>query len=341
MRRAFAVAVAFALVAACSSFTSDDTAAVGGDGGIDGASPPITNGEGGGVGDGSTVVPPDASTPLTLLTAAGPPSHLATDGAFIYWVEAGVRVMRAPIQAGAKATQIGATEPLSIDALVVDKDYIAWGAPSIRSLAKANLGAAPIVNVNAEPGPSLVMHGEVYWLDPSYSRLIFCPMPCTSSDIETSATAPLLLATGAAHLFYFATVDGGSRGLQALPHLAGTPAVTLAAVASPLFLAASGNRAFWIDGTDAQLRTVVVTPVPNVVTLGPVPASASSIGAGADGLTAYVTTLEDVIAFSAASPGATTSIAHGEKQPSYVVATTDHVLWANLDDNTIRYVTLR
>jgi hypothetical protein len=340
MRCALAAVVAFALVAACSAFAAEDTPGAAGNGATDGsAPPPNTNDEGGGGGDGATVGPPPTSAPQTLLTAAGPPSNLATDGSFIYWIEAGVRIMRAPIQGGGIPTQIGGTET-SIDALVVDKSYIVWAAPTLKTLSTANLGTVAVASVNTLPGPSLVMHGSIYWLDAAYNRLLSCTTPCAVPDLLTDATSPALLATGSAHLFYFATVDGGARGLQALAHTAVAPATTLATSGSPLFLAASGNRAFWVDGADATLRTVVVTAVPNVVPLGAVPPSTSSIGAGADGLTVYVTTLTEVLAFSATSPGTRTSVAQGEKQPSYVVATAGQVIWANLDDNTIRYASI-
>lgn len=319
--------------AACSSFDAEPSGAPSAEAGpgTDGTAP---------VGDGAS---PDGATaadggpcsvgaaPAEFVKTTGTPAELASDGAWIYWVESQKDIVRAARNTCVKQPVFQAS---SVTALAADTSWVVWGQPAYRAIEPSTIGGAPTPRTHAaELDRSLVVHGNTsYWADP-FSKIAACDNPCESTSVASGLVDVhnRLLAANSSALYFFGTAPAvtanslWTRPFGALSTVAGP----LAAANDVTLLAASDTRVYWASSTGAITSRIIA---------GGAGTNGTVVGAtalAASDKFVYVATNTSIVRIPAGGADPI-PMASDQKDITSMLLVGDELYWATAGDATIR-----
>lgn len=263
-----------------------------------------------------------ATSPTLVAPTTSAPTRLGTNGASLFWIEGGARIVRASL------TDCSTTEVATgnISALAVDSEWVVWGDDTYKALRRSEVGTnvMPKTDGASIPGSLILAGGTALWIDAANHYVSACDTPCTSTTVAALLGSPTLLAANATRFFVFGVdADSGTAGAlfwQALGvgQLIGPIFRTSA---EPIVLAANDLRVFWVasNGSVTGLPSGGGTPITFDTVSG---AEALAV----DGSFVYVATSTQIQRAPVAG-GAWTPIVTGETAITSLLVTTDAVVW--------------
>jgi hypothetical protein len=271
-----------------------------------------------------------AATPTVLVTTAGSPRKVVTDGLNVFWTEGDVRLMRASLtDCSTHEVDTG-----SITALAANASYVVWGSP-YRGLARTNLSAIPFTEVTALSA-NVVLPNDAYWVDQDH--ISSCATPCVgTSNFVPSLIAPKLIAANASHIFYFAdaVVGAAKTTLWATAQSGSFVPTSLGTSTGAVLLAAASNQVYWVDGSDNLFSNDTASGIPTAH--GPA-GGAQAIAADDTGV--YIATSDAIKRWAAGSGAAGVTLASNQGNPVSLTLTTTQLIWANATEKTLRRMLL-
>jgi hypothetical protein len=319
-----------AVAASCSSFdAANDT----------GAASDAPSGADGPTADALSAVDADvdagpcalAAVPTVLVTTAGPPSKVVTDGLNVFWTEGDVRLMRASL-ADCSTHEVATG---TITALAANASYVIWGSP-YRGLARTNLSTAPFPHVTSLAA-NVVLPNDAYWIDGS-GDIAGCATPCVSTyTFANKLLAAKLLAANATHLFYFADaiVGAPTTTLWVAAQTGSAAAKSLGTSAGAVLLAAASNQVYWVDASDNLFSNDTASGIP--IARG---AAGGAQAIAADDTGVYIATADAIKRWAAGSGAAGVTVASNQGNPVSLTLTTTQLIWANATEKTLRRMLL-
>ena len=264
-----------------------------------------------------------ATSPTLVAPTTSAPTRLGTNGASLFWIEGGTRIVRASV------TDCSTTEVATgnISALAVDSEWVVWGDDTYKALRRSEVGTGVVPKTDGAsiPGSLLLAGGTAFWIDAANQHVAECATPCTSTTVAAQLGSPTLLAANATRFFVFGVdADSGTAGALFWQALGVGPLIgpIFSASPEPVLLAANDLRVFWVASNGS------VTGLPSG---GGMPITFDTVS-GAEALAVdssfvYVATSTQIQRAPVAG-GAWTPIVTGETAITSLLVTTDAVVWA-------------
>ena len=263
-----------------------------------------------------------ATSPTLVAATVGAATKLGTNGASLFWIEGGTRIVRASLSDC--STTVVATG--NISALAVDPNWIVWGDDTYKALGRNEVGAGIAPKTYPAPiSPSLILAGgTALWNDVPDKNVSACVTPCIALTVATLIDSPTLLAANASRFFVFGLDADSSTTASALfwhELNGGSLHGPIATSADPRFLAANDLRVFWATLNGAVTGTP--TGGGTSIAFGTV----SDVRALAvDDAYVYVATAT-MIQRAPVSGGAWSPVVTGETAIKSLLVTPDAVVW--------------